>query len=217
MRRLILFISLLLIVPNSLKAQYEIVVNAYKTTEEYNNKTPSLINLKVEVTTQGIGYKKLKKAVHSTGPKTNKKVSLKHVWAFEYQGNTYLNLYYSISLFSPKEFVKIDISGARYAICLLSPHEMTQIESPNYGSGLAGAISEKSDEWNIYWNNSKGDRNLALIIDLFDPYLHRHGNSVASLLSRKATKNEFNLDVKAKELRDMTLEEVLNLIETHNQ
>ena len=216
-------ISILLLVISlysNLNAQDRVKVNLFKTTDDYISKSYSDTNVTLLIKEIGENHIWFKKFIDD---ETGKKIKKAHTsWALEYNGNTYFNLGYSLDLNNWKVFIKLNSEGNKYCMSFIDNNAPNIIKNsgPNYGGGLQAVLMKDSNKWGKSWKNSEGKKVKILFIELLDqkePMMSRNKGSLGNLLKRKELKAKFELEKSNAEIKEMTFEEVLEILERNNK
>ncbi len=201
----------------SLHAQERIKVNLFKSTNDYISKSYSETNVTLLVREIGKNHIWFKKFIDD---ETGKKIKNIHTsWAIEYNGDTYFNLGYSLDLNNWKVFIKLNLEGNRYCMSFIddNPPNIIKNSGMNYGGGLQGALMSESSKWGKSWKNNKGERIKILFIDLLEEKVlrtTRDQKASGNLLTKRDLKTKFGLKKSNAEIKQMSFEEILNIIAT---
>jgi len=216
--KFIIIVSLILGFSN-LNAQKLIKVNTYKTTQDYISKTYTEVNVTLEVREITESYIRFRCFIDTQIGKKIKK--LNSSWAIEYEGQNYFNLRYSSELHNQHVFIKMDIEGTHYCASFIGedPPKVIKRSGMNYGGGLQGILLKSSDKWFTNWIDKSGSKNKILLIDLINQepiFMSKRTISKGILLSKKDFKIKFGIKKSIAKIREMTFEEVIDLIKYSN-
>lgn len=209
---ILLFATLLF---SNLNAQERINVNLFKTTNDYISKTYTDTNMTLVVREIGENHIWFKKFIQD---KTDRKTKRAHTsWAIEYKGSTYFNLGYSSDLNNWKVFIKLNSEGSQYCMSFIDENASNVIKNSgtNYGGGLQGVLMKDSSKWGKSWKNKEEQKVKILFIDLAnqkEAAMSRNKGSIGNLLKRSELKTKFKLEKTKKQIKEMTFEQVLEII-----
>lgn len=213
-----LALILTIIIFSSLNAQEKIKVNLFSTTDDYISKSYSDTSVALLVKEISAKHIWIKKFIDEKSGAKKKKAQTS--WAIEYKGNTYFNLGYSLDLNNWKLFIRLDVEGNKYCLSFIDENAPKAIKNSgtNYGGGLQGALLKDSNKWGKSWINKYNQKVKILFIDLEDQTgsrMNRNKGSIGNLLKRNDLKEKFELE-KA-QIKNMTFEEVLEIIASNNK
>lgn len=219
MKRAVILLVFSLICTCALNAQTKINVNLYETTKDYVEKSYSSTDVTLlakEVRKDCILIKKF------VDTQTGKKIKTAiYTWAIEYNGEVYFNLKNSTDLNNWKLFIKFDVEGPNYCMTFIDKHTSNLIKNSgaNYGGGLEGALISESNKWDKNWVNEDGEKVKIFMVNLNKQVYSGNGktSSAGNFLKRKELKSLFKLNKSISEIRKLTFEEVLQIIEKENQ
>ncbi len=200
--------------------QKSIQVNLFETTDQYKTKTYSKENVKLLVKQKGEDYIWFKKFVDA---ETGKKIPKAHTsWAIEYEGDVYFNLGYSNDLNNWKIFIKLDVEGPNYCLSFIDDDTPNVVKNSSayYGGGITGALISESTKWGRHWFNSSNEKIKILFIDLNNQKqgsMSRNVGSIGDLLTPAVLVKEFSLEKSKDDVRRLSFEEVLEIIQAENK
>jgi len=197
-------------------------VHIYPTMLDYNKNTVSEKRLSVLIKDSSKQHISIKKFIDpQTGLKDRKAIK---AWGIKYNGNDYFNLGYSTDVNHWKSFAKIDIKGP-YSVMLVdekSPYILNST-SNYYGGGLTGALIAESHKWGKNWKDKNGMKHKLIIINTFETpqnptsyYIGNQGNYLTRKQIKKMIK-DYNLPYNPSKVKELTYEEVLEIIQTVNK
>jgi len=185
----------------------------YQTLSDYrNNKTLKLSQENLlhahEVSDKYIWVKKF---LSVTNGKERKKI--RKSFAIEYDGIKYFNLQNSVDANAPFTYVRFDIEGKVFAIFIDKNSPLVIRDSgKDYSSGLLVTGPRK---WGKSWLSENGIRKQILFLN--PQWRDYSGNIVANYLTRSQAATLFNLQMDKKQLRNISFEEIVELIKKYNQ
>jgi hypothetical protein len=218
MKTIVIFI--LLTITTVVNAQEKIQVDLFMLTQDYLNSTYSHEGATMIVKELGDSHIRMKKIIN---PTTGKKIRFaSSSWALNYKGGNYFNLKYSTDLNNQRVFVKMDIEGKNYCAIIIDENSPRIIKNSGiyYGGGLQGVLIKESNKWNTNWKDENGSKKKILLIDLNNKEAPMMGvNTYCSgyLLRRKDVKNLFGVNKPLSEIKKMSFEEIVSIIEMHNK
>ncbi|WP_053405133.1 hypothetical protein [Persicobacter sp. CCB-QB2] len=216
----ITILLILTLLCTNLKAQEKAIVNLFKTTDDYISNTYTDTNVTILIKEMGENHIWVKKFIDD---KTGKKIKkANYSWAIEYNGNNYFNLGYSHDLNNWNVFIKFNSEGEKYCMSFIDNNSAGVIKNSgiNYGGGLQGVLMKDSDKWGKYWRNNNEEKIKILFIDLtnqMEANTGRNKGSLGNLLKRNELKTKFGLEKTYAEIKNLTFEEVLAIIERNNK
>jgi len=216
----ILVISLLFLNNNLLTQTIINEIGFYKTMEDFKNDNP--IGEEYNVVLKSINESSIhiKKVINSKSGKKVKKIT--NAWAIKYKGEFYFNLGYSTDLNNWKLFIKLDYVGKRYCYALIDKNTPKSIKNSgtNYGGGLSGVLMKDSNKWNKNWSNENNEKVKILLIDFKKNKFQNGKTAIGSrgnLLKRKDVKKKFKVNLPLSEIKNIKLEEILEIIHQFDQ
>jgi len=183
----------------------------------------------------GENYKVTRKSISNTciqikkikDPKSGKRLHNIHkAWAIKYKDNYYSNVGYTKEYQDLHLYILMDYIGDRYCYSILNPKADKALKRPkpipiplSVGHVVANAIRFSTYDKAFFskkWKTKKGKKYEVILIDLYDPKKktvdHNYG-SRGRVMDKLYAKKKLDIDVTLSEARDMTLYEILTIIE----
>jgi len=221
--RLIISIQVfILLCASGAYAQETIQVNLFRTVEDFKKGLPSDSSAVAKVRRIEEDYVIIPKFFDSLTGKKLKGVN--RAWALEWNGDLYFHMLYAVEYANPGVFLKFDKIGSKYCMIFIDDNSPNLIKNggPFYGGGLTGGAISASQKGFGKWTRKNGLRSQIVIASMewnedSEEALSQYKAGKAHILYPRDFRRAFGLDDQSiSEIKEMTFEEVLDIIDAAN-